>query len=114
MERGAFDVHDAAEWLGISEAHLYRMIAAGEIPSTKLGAKRLIARTALERLVDPVVLDLRGIETPDVARLVDALNTKIAVTSDAGESTALARLREQLTTRLAYAEALAAPLSVAS
>ena len=53
IERGAFSPTEAAEWLGVSLATTYRLMKSGQLPFTKLGARRLIARTTLERLVDP-------------------------------------------------------------
>lgn len=109
-ERGAFSVAEAAEWLGVSESHLYRQIESGEVPAVRIGSKLVIGRTMLERLVDPTVMDLRGIDVVDVGRLVAALREQITCEQDAGERAALQRLHVRLTERVAYAEALAAPL----
>lgn len=110
-DRGAFTIDEAADWLGVSRPTVQRMIADGEIPSVPLRGRRMIARSVLERLVDPTVMDLRGVDTTDVARLVRALGTEIALGEhDAQEQRSLLQLREKLTARVAYAEALAAPL----
>jgi excisionase family DNA binding protein len=43
----------AAEWLGVSSSTLRRMIRAGQIPTIRLGWRRvLVRRAALEALVE--------------------------------------------------------------
>lgn len=54
--RGAFSPEEAADWLGVSPATVRRMLADGRLPFVRLGGpngKRRIARSALERFVDP-------------------------------------------------------------
>lgn len=43
----AYSVREAAERLGVSQRHVQRLIASGELPSVKLGKRRLIARFVL-------------------------------------------------------------------
>jgi excisionase family DNA binding protein len=45
-------VKDAARVLGVSRGMLYELMAAGELPSTKLGSRRLIRREAIVSLLD--------------------------------------------------------------
>lgn len=56
-ERLAFSAEEAAAALGVHPATVRRMMARGQIPFVTLGvgprAKRRIARSALERLLDP-------------------------------------------------------------
>lgn len=40
----AFSVREVAERLGVSQRHVQRLIASGELPSVKFGRRRLIAR----------------------------------------------------------------------
>lgn len=47
LEPLAYSVKDAATVLGISRGMLYELIATGELPSTKLGSRRLIRREAI-------------------------------------------------------------------
>jgi len=42
--------YEAAELLGISYGYLGRLIRTGEIPSVKLGRRRKIPRSAVEKL----------------------------------------------------------------
>lgn len=48
-ERIAYRPAEAADVFGISRAMLYELIARGDIPARKLGARTLILRTDLER-----------------------------------------------------------------
>jgi excisionase family DNA binding protein len=52
LEPLAYSVMDAAAVLGVSRAMLYELIASGELPSTKLGSRRLIRREALVCLLE--------------------------------------------------------------
>jgi excisionase family DNA binding protein len=45
-------VKEAATRLGVSELLVRRAVKTGEIPSTRLGSRVLIPRTAVDRLVD--------------------------------------------------------------
>jgi excisionase family DNA binding protein len=38
--------------LGIGKSLCWRLVACGEIPSIKLGTRRLVVRSALERLLE--------------------------------------------------------------
>jgi excisionase family DNA binding protein len=52
LEPLAYSVKDAAAVLGVSRSTVYELIASGELPSTKLGNRRLIRRQALVYLLD--------------------------------------------------------------
>ena len=43
-----FSVSEAAEQLGVCRNHLYSYIDSGELPSLKMGQRRLINREALD------------------------------------------------------------------
>ena len=49
--RLAFGVQEVADALGVSRELVKHMIRTGELPSVKLGRRRLISRTALERFL---------------------------------------------------------------
>jgi excisionase family DNA binding protein len=49
--RLAFGVQEAADALGVSRELVKHMIRTGELPSVKLGRRRLISRKALERFL---------------------------------------------------------------
>ncbi len=51
MERMLFKPEEAAEVLGISRARLYELLAAGVIPSIKVGASRRVPADALREWV---------------------------------------------------------------
>lgn len=52
VEPGLYGVPSAAVWLGVSEAHVWRMLTDGELTSVKIGRRRLIPRAALVAYVD--------------------------------------------------------------
>lgn len=45
-------VEEAATVLGISRAHAYVLVRAGELPSVRLGRRIVVPRRALDRLLD--------------------------------------------------------------
>ena len=47
---------EAAELLGISRTHVYRLMKANELRSVKIGARRLIPRSVLVEYVDDLLL----------------------------------------------------------
>lgn len=49
MTRLLHPVADAAEILGVGRSTIYRLIAAGEIGTVKIGRRTLVAQTELER-----------------------------------------------------------------
>ena len=49
--RLAFGVQEVADALGVSRELVKHMIRTGELPSVKLGRRRLISRKALERFL---------------------------------------------------------------
>jgi len=46
-------IPEAARMLGIGRGSAYEAARIGQIPVIKIGRRRLVARTALERLLDP-------------------------------------------------------------
>jgi excisionase family DNA binding protein len=48
--RIAYSLDEAARSISISRRTLYKLMAAGSLPTTKLGARRVVTREALERL----------------------------------------------------------------
>ena len=44
----ALSIEEAADSLNISRAHLYKLLASGELPSLKLGSRRLILPSDLD------------------------------------------------------------------
>jgi excisionase family DNA binding protein len=54
MERLTVSVEEAAQALGVSRAHAFRMAGAGELPTIRLGKRLLVPIDALNRLVAAV------------------------------------------------------------
>ena len=50
MEPQLLAVSEAAELLGISRAHAYRLVACGDLPSVRLGRRVLIPVSAIRAL----------------------------------------------------------------
>jgi excisionase family DNA binding protein len=50
-DRLAYSIDEAARLLSISRRHLYDLISKGRLTSCKLGARRVITRSELERLL---------------------------------------------------------------
>ena len=50
-ERLALDMQSAADMLSTSRRHLYDLIAEGRLVTTKIGLRRVIARSEIERLL---------------------------------------------------------------
>ena len=48
---------EAAEILGMSRSSIYKLIAAGEIQSVKIGRSRRILTSALEKFVESLPVD---------------------------------------------------------
>ena len=59
-ERGALSIDEAARYMGISPAKLWELVGSGEIPSVKIGRRRLILTDRLRQV-------LAELETPTVA-----------------------------------------------
>lgn len=57
MTRLLHPVADAAEILGVGRSTIYRLIAAGEIGTVKIGRRTLVAQTELERYVATLYAD---------------------------------------------------------
>ena len=51
-DRLILTVEEAAGLLGISRGLAYEAVRTGQIPSISIGRRRLVARAALERLLD--------------------------------------------------------------
>jgi excisionase family DNA binding protein len=47
-----YSVDEAAELLGIGRTYTFRLVAAGEIDSLKIGKRRMIPGDALERYIE--------------------------------------------------------------
>ena len=60
-DRLAVSPREAAQLLGVSVPTIYELLSAGRIPSTKVGARRLISTAALRALLDPNGGDSRGV-----------------------------------------------------
>jgi len=56
MEPIAVSPARAAELLGVSRPTIYELLHSGRLPSVKVGARRLIATSALRALVEPAEL----------------------------------------------------------
>jgi excisionase family DNA binding protein len=52
VERLAYSPGELAIALGVTRAHVHRLIRDGVIPSTLLGRRRLIHRDVVDRLLD--------------------------------------------------------------
>lgn len=55
-ERVTLTIREAARRLGVSEGTLYRAARRGEVPTVRVGGRRLVPRAALERLLACEVL----------------------------------------------------------
>ena len=47
-----YDIKEAAERLGVSQTKMKELLVSGEVPSVKVGRRRLIAASAIARLLD--------------------------------------------------------------
>lgn len=50
--KGSYNTREAARYLGISLSSVERMIARGELRSTKIGGSRIISESALKEIAD--------------------------------------------------------------
>lgn len=50
-ERAALTVRDAGSYLGLSRSKLYELIGEGKLASRKIGARRLVLRESLDKLL---------------------------------------------------------------
>ena len=60
-------VEQAGQFLGVSRAHAYEMVARGEIPHLRLGRRIVVPKSALAALlasVDPTDLDPARVNRP--------------------------------------------------
>jgi len=48
----AFTIPDAANYSGLSRSRIYLLIQSDELPSLKIGGRRMIRRDALDALFD--------------------------------------------------------------
>lgn len=53
MERLTYAVNEVAELLGISRTAAYECVRRGEIPAIELGRRLVIARSTVDRLLNP-------------------------------------------------------------
>ena len=60
LERLAVSVSDAAAMIGLGRDVTYRLILGGEIPSFKVGARRLIPVTGLREYVEERTAEARN------------------------------------------------------
>jgi excisionase family DNA binding protein len=51
-EAQAVSVEEAAKQLGISVTHAKRLVVKGELPSFKLGTRRLVPVAAIDRIIE--------------------------------------------------------------
>lgn len=56
----AFTIRDASAVSGLSRSHLYRLIKSQELPSLRVGGRRMIQRQALEALFDRLSAEAEG------------------------------------------------------
>lgn len=66
-ERIAVDVETAAEMIGVSRACLYPLVMAGDIPSFKIGRRRLVSVAGLREWA-VVAAQGAGVDGPPVGR----------------------------------------------
>jgi excisionase family DNA binding protein len=52
LRDGALGLDKAAEFTGLKRSYLYELIEQGELPSIKIGRRRLVPRRALVDLLD--------------------------------------------------------------
>lgn len=57
LKPAALSVLEAAAYTGLSRSTLYRLMMAGVLPSFKLGARRLIRLSDLDRLLETAEID---------------------------------------------------------
>jgi len=48
----AFTIPDAGAYSGLSRSRLYRLIQSGDLPSLRVGGRRMIRRDALDAFFD--------------------------------------------------------------
>jgi len=53
LTRYAYSLDEAAESISLSRRSLYHLIESGELRTVKLGRRRLVPRSELERLCQP-------------------------------------------------------------
>jgi excisionase family DNA binding protein len=52
LGRHLLSVREAAEMLGIGHAMVYKLLAAGQLPSVRIGGRRLFDPADLDRFID--------------------------------------------------------------
>jgi excisionase family DNA binding protein len=52
-ERQTYDIQEVAKLLGIGRNQAYAAVDAGEIPSIRLGRRRVVPKAAIDRLLNP-------------------------------------------------------------
>lgn len=53
MQKLVLSIDEAAEALGVSRAHGFRLADEGVIPTVRLGRRRVVPIDALRRMLDP-------------------------------------------------------------
>ena len=51
MQRASFRVEEAAQYLGIGRASLYRLLDSGDLQSFHIGRRRLVLKSELYRFI---------------------------------------------------------------
>lgn len=54
MEKRVYSIQEVADALGISHSYAYQLVRSGEIPSLKLGKKRVIPIAKFEQWINGV------------------------------------------------------------
>ena len=57
LERIAFSMDEAAEAVAVSRRMLYHLVSAGKLRTVKIGTRRFVPRTELERLTSVQLSD---------------------------------------------------------
>lgn len=65
-QRAALTAKELRSYVGISEATVYRLVAAGRLPAVKIGRRTLFRRTDVDAL-----LGLRGAASPPTHSIFD-------------------------------------------
>ena len=68
IDRWALSVDETAAVLGVSRAHAYRMVQAGELPSIRLGGRILVPAERLrDQVLDKDAKDTGAFSPPRIA-----------------------------------------------
>jgi excisionase family DNA binding protein len=64
----ALSINAAAAALNVSRSTVYALVNAGRLPTIKIGARTLITRLCLERLLEELVAESRPLDKPHHVR----------------------------------------------